>query len=67
MPMAITKDKSIWIEKVEDFDAECHSCGEVGRPRYVLHFARLCQHFVALCGLCWKKLGREEKYFRMFR
>jgi hypothetical protein len=50
--------KSIWVEKYEDDDAECHSCGKVGRPRYLIHFDHLCQHFVALCGLCWKRLRR---------
>ena len=56
--------KSIRIEKLEGLEAECHSCGKVGSPRYLIHFDHLCQHFVALCGLCWKKLGREEKNFR---
>ena len=44
------------MEKYNDDDAECHSCGEVGRPRTLIHFAHLCQHFVALCSRCLSKL-----------
>lgn len=53
----------IRIERVDDADAECHSCGKVGRPRYLIHFAHLCQHFVALCGLCWRRLAAEKARF----
>lgn len=45
----------IRIERFVDDDAECHSCGKVGRPRNLIHLAHLCQHFVALCDVCWKK------------
>ena len=53
--------KTIQLEKLEDQDAECHSCRKVGRPRYLIHFAGLCQHFVALCGRCFRKLQEEIK------
>lgn len=57
--MVQTQDERIRIVKIEDDDAECHSCGKVGRPRFLIYFKHLCQHFVALCGPCWKRLGHE--------
>jgi hypothetical protein len=46
----------IRVERFVDDDAECHSCGKIGRPRRLIHFAHLCQHFVALCETCLKQL-----------
>lgn len=46
--------ENIRVENFSADDTECHSCGKVGRPRRLLHFAHLCQHFVALCPRCWK-------------
>jgi hypothetical protein len=48
-------DEGIRIERFTEDDAECHSCGEIGRPRYLIHLGHLCQHFVALCDVCWKR------------
>lgn len=45
----------IRLENYTDDVAECHSCGKVGRPRRLIHFAHLCQHFVALCPSCFTK------------
>lgn len=42
------------VEEYASDPAECHSCGKIGRPRKLIHFAHLCQHFVALCPKCWK-------------
>jgi hypothetical protein len=50
-----TSGDPIRIELFNDDDAECHSCGKIGRPRHLIHFAHLCQHFVALCGSCFCK------------
>lgn len=47
----------IRLENYSDDDAECHSCGKVGRPRRLIHLAHLCQHFVALCPICFAKLA----------
>lgn len=45
----------IELERINE-NAECHACGKIGRPRHLIHFAHLCQHFVALCGTCWRRL-----------
>jgi hypothetical protein len=49
----------IRIENFAEDDAECHSCGAIGRPRQLIHLGHLCQHFVALCAVCWKQLKKE--------
>ena len=52
------KRDSIWTE-LYDWDAqECHSCGDIGIPRHLIHFDRLCQHHVNLCPKCYRKLKR---------
>lgn len=61
--MMAERVQKIRVEKLDDQDAECHACGRIGRPRYLIHFARLCQHFVALCGVCWRKTRREISLF----
>lgn len=55
----LDQEPTIRVEVVEDQDAECHSCGEVGPGRHLIHFAHLCQHFVALCKKCYGTLGRS--------
>lgn len=62
--MTDCRSRAIRVERLTDQDAECHGCGKVGRPRRLIHFARLCQHFVALCGPCWRKTQREMTLFR---
>jgi hypothetical protein len=51
-----SSDERIRIERFTEDDAECHSCGEIGRPRHLIHLGHLCQHFVALCDPCWSLL-----------
>lgn len=43
------------IELYEE-DWECHSCGIIGNPRYLIHLDHLCQHAVSLCKVCFKRL-----------
>jgi hypothetical protein len=49
--------EQIRLENYSDDDAECHSCGKIGRPRRLIHLGHLCQHFVALCPTCFSKLA----------
>ena len=48
--------EGIRLERFTEDDAECHSCGKIDRPRHLIHLGHLCQHFVALCDPCWKRL-----------
>lgn len=57
----------IEIEKIHGEPVECHVCGKVGSPRYLIHLAHLCQHFVGLCGSCLRKLAKEISMTFRFR
>lgn len=50
--------KQIVLEKLDE-ELECHACGKIERPRHLIHFAHLCQHVVALCGVCWKRFKKQ--------
>lgn len=56
---ASSETEPIELEKYDDEAAECHACGKIGRPRRFIHFTHLCQHFVALCGKCYRTLQRK--------
>jgi len=49
--------EQMWLENYSDGNAECHSCGAIGKPRRLIHLGHLCQHFVALCPICFTKLA----------
>jgi hypothetical protein len=41
------------VKYLTDQDQECHVCGKVGRPRYLVYLSHLCQHYFAVCeGEC---------------